>query len=620
MKVKRNSIVFAIGVIAIMMIIQSSQAIDFGKVEVVNYEPNESITLRLTIKNPLDEAIHVTDVAIPIPWGTDLIYGEISERPLYPTVVPHAEEGDDYTGGRGPLMRVEFIDVNLEPGEEKEFLLILKINDWKGHCPAGKTMYNFPYRVWMRTTEDVFFDYPSIIVENITETVIQTAPETFASYDEYGVVSLTPDIMDNEYGISGPDSIMFGKSTDITLKIFDGKESEVKNATVRLSGCGIYMEDDEYPYEFKGVTPDSVGRIRIYAEWREGNISMHAIDFISVTPLSNNPSSFKRIMNSMPVSGKPVMVNVSVEDDEGIDKVWIKYWEDGKPWRRYASMVQSGSEYSAYISPFEDGAKVNYQIVCIDKTGNRTESGIKQFTVSRYGVDLSVDSNNKSTTPNVNATYTITIRNIGVEDDTYNISIANIDNASIAHLSKYRVWLPAGGSETVLLNVTDEMYGKYRVDVIVISTNETDVFCYINTTTFVTKFTFDTGEGGYPSIMGIFNGTITPFHDVIAEKLYVYPCEGTGGHAEYVRIWNESWSVNGTWAGYGGDWHNISFKEPVVLEAGKTYNITIRTGSYPQIHHVKSLKLRDGWINCTEFIDVNGKKYYDWIPAIRLLD
>ena len=47
-------------------------------------------------------------------------------------------------------------------------------------------------------------------------------------------------------------------------------------------------------------------------------------------------------------------------------------------------------------------------------------------------------------------------------------------------------------------------------------------------------------------------------------------------------------------------------------------NGDIVTGSYPQIHHTHSLKTENRWINCTEFIDANGNKYDDWIPAIML--
>jgi len=128
---------------------------------------------------------------------------------------------------------------------------------------------------------------------------------------------------------------------------------------------------------------------------------------------------------------------------------------------------------------------------------------------------------------------------------------------------------------------------------------------------------FDTGpsENPYPSIAGTYNGTITPNKTIIATKLYTYPCIGTGGHTEYARIWNSTLDVNATWEGYAGDWHNITFGKPVVLLPNKTYNYTIRTGSYPQIHHTDALPTKNGWINCSEFVDAI---YYDRIPAIML--
>jgi hypothetical protein len=130
---------------------------------------------------------------------------------------------------------------------------------------------------------------------------------------------------------------------------------------------------------------------------------------------------------------------------------------------------------------------------------------------------------------------------------------------------------------------------------------------------------FDTGSGAYPSIMGTHNGTIKPYHTVNVSRMYTYPCAGTGGHAEYVRIWNESETLaEENWKGYKGDWHNITFSKPFILLADGTYNYTIRTGSYPQIHHNRTFKVPDGEINCTEFVDANGKRYDDWIPAIKL--
>jgi parallel beta-helix repeat protein len=131
--------------------------------------------------------------------------------------------------------------------------------------------------------------------------------------------------------------------------------------------------------------------------------------------------------------------------------------------------------------------------------------------------------------------------------------------------------------------------------------------------------TFDTGSGTYPSISGIHNGTIKPDKTITVSKLYTYPCSGTGGHTEYAKIWNSSWEgAEAHWKGYKGDWHNIAFDKTFTLVANETYNYTIRTGSYPQIHHTDALLTANGWINCTEFVDANGKRYTDWIPAIRL--
>ncbi len=131
---------------------------------------------------------------------------------------------------------------------------------------------------------------------------------------------------------------------------------------------------------------------------------------------------------------------------------------------------------------------------------------------------------------------------------------------------------------------------------------------------------FDTSEGTYPSIMGTHKGIIKPSSDITVNKMYTYPCAGTGGHSEYVKIWNSTWNVTANWSGYGGDWHNIIFDTSFTLKANESYNYTIKTGSYPQIHHIDKLKAASGTgeITCDKFIDANGKVYYDWIPTIRL--
>ena len=134
-----------------------------------------------------------------------------------------------------------------------------------------------------------------------------------------------------------------------------------------------------------------------------------------------------------------------------------------------------------------------------------------------------------------------------------------------------------------------------------------------------TAIIFDTGPGTYPSIMGTHEGNFTPECNITVHQVYTYPCAGTGGHTEYARIWNSSGlNVIAKWGGYIGDYHNITFNETFVLYKNKTYNYTIRTGSYPQIIHETPFSATGGTITCDKFIDANGRIYYDWIPAFRL--
>ena len=136
-------------------------------------------------------------------------------------------------------------------------------------------------------------------------------------------------------------------------------------------------------------------------------------------------------------------------------------------------------------------------------------------------------------------------------------------------------------------------------------------------------FSFDTGtsENPYPSISGTHNGTIIPNQPIVANKIFTYSCPGTGGHTEFVKIWGgDGVDAQAVWTGYVDDWHNLTFNTNFTLEPCVEYNYTIRTGSYPQIHHVDTDKLEvaNGTITGTEFIDTNGKIHKGWIPAVRL--
>ncbi len=132
---------------------------------------------------------------------------------------------------------------------------------------------------------------------------------------------------------------------------------------------------------------------------------------------------------------------------------------------------------------------------------------------------------------------------------------------------------------------------------------------------------FDTGadRASYPSIPGEHKGNFTPRKDIKIEKVYTCPCPGTGGHSEFIEFFCPDGTSlgNASWKGYKGDWHNITFDEPIELEGKQTYNYVLKTGSYPQIIHSDRVETPDGIITCHEFIDANGRKHKNWIPAIK---
>jgi len=119
-------------------------------------------------------------------------------------------------------------------------------------------------------------------------------------------------------------------------------------------------------------------------------------------------------------------------------------------------------------------------------TDSKCNSTCKCVKIINYGVDLTADVSEKTTTPNVNATYTLIVKNTGTSVDNYTLSVDNLNNAAIASLNRYSVTnLASGSSATVLLNVTDETEGTYNVSITATSQGNTSVSDTIITKTTV---------------------------------------------------------------------------------------------------------------------------------------
>lgn len=237
---------------------------------------------------------------------------------------------------------------------------------------------------------------------------------------------------------------------------------------------------------------------------------------------------------------------------------------------------------------------------------------VNELNIAQVRTDKSIHTLNE----------TVTILCVVQNETGYNITADSV-NAEILKPDSSIEWVPMAEGLVGHYNGTftnTSIGGTYNVTIHADKTgyvNDTAEFWFEVSTSQVREL--DTGSGTYPSISGRHTGTIKPLHDVInISTMYTYPCAGTGGHSEYVRIFGNGVDVSGTWNGYSGDYHRITFPEQFTLLADHTYNYTIETGSYPQIHHTAILTTPDGEITCAEFVDANGKRYNTWIPAFRL--
>jgi len=281
----------------------------------------------------------------------------------------------------------------------------------------------------------------------------------------------------------------------------------------------------------------------------------------------------------------------------------------------------SGSEITRFCNLIYDHG---YGGISLWRYGTMTEENWEayaecfapQITITSYSpVDIVVtDPDGLTISKQLNkisgASYTeFDINGDGDPDDRISILYQKIGNYLISVIPEH----DATPTDTYTLEVSTETTTITLAENVSVSEIPTEPYV------FESRGSFDTGAPAnpYPSIMGNHTGKIKPIHTVIATKLYTYPCAGTGGHTEYARIGNKTWNATAIWEGYAGDWHNITFDKTVVLLANETYNYTIRTGSYPQIIHAKKYEAKGGNITCTKFVDVNGKNYNDWIPAIK---
>jgi len=120
---------------------------------------------------------------------------------------------------------------------------------------------------------------------------------------------------------------------------------------------------------------------------------------------------------------------------------------------------------------------------------NKTAAVYTTTTVISYGVNLTVDKKEKTVVVGENALYTLTVKNTGSVWDKINLTVTNLDNASVMGLNMTQVQLNTSETETVALKVGNTAVGTYRVNVTATSQNDSTKTACVNITTTVASVT-----------------------------------------------------------------------------------------------------------------------------------
>ncbi len=493
---------------------------------------------------------------------------------------------------------------------------------------SGDGVYLLSTKVWMpKYREGIKKGTSSVPIRSSDK---KEEKEAGSPYEVNNVIQ--PPMRKSSHNIITNNTISNNKGNGIELDsvIIFVLNTTVKNRKVSDDSEGVAaIEDENGIYLYESLN-NSIINNSILNNWENGILCYSSSNNITNNTISNNyeegidldsGANNNLIYHNNLIHNNLIHNNLTNYTRNAEDNGYNNSWDNGP--------IEGGNYWSDHEC---DGNPSNGSQPCyIPGSANAVDWFPFQDQngwLDAFGVDLSCNETYKSIPPGGTAEYTITVKNTGNRSDTINLTSPwPIPPCGWLYwLNKDNITLSPDESAEVILNVSDVMehpVGSYwEVNVTGTSQAEPTKSDSITTTTTIEQPSiFDTGASKnlYPSIFGTHNGTFTPNQTITVQKLYTYPCSGTGGHTEYARIWNNSGlDVNASWNGYVGDWHNISFSEPFTLLPNETYNYTIRTGSYPQIHHTPALPTANGWINCTEFIDANGKRHKDWIPAIRL--
>ncbi|MCK4624469.1 MAG: fibronectin type III domain-containing protein, partial [Phycisphaerae bacterium] len=226
------------------------------------------------------------------------------------------------------------------------------------------------------------------------------------------------------------------------------------------------------------------------------------------------------VANSTPTTDSVTITWTTDEDSDSL----VKYGTTSGVYTDDESDAAMVTSHSIALTGLNAGTTYYFVVNSTDGSDNSNESVEYSFTTAAIP---------DTTPPTVTGTPPSQVSDIEGASRTFSIDIDQTVNVT---------WLLDGvvvkdtekGVTSASYTNTSAAVGTWNVSAVVENANGTDMWTWDWIVTAAGTGTFDTGGGTYPSIRGTHKGNFTPNCDITVNKMYTYPCSGTGGHSEYV--------------------------------------------------------------------------------------
>ena len=244
------------------------------------------------------------------------------------------------------------------------------------------------------------------------------------------------------------------------------------NASISVSGLNLTITAKYW------ISDNETAKIPKYQSYTNGNLTEELVLKSAVVEDTTPPASVSNLNKTTGVTWINWTWTNPLDSDFGYVMVYLN-----GTWKTNTSVP--------YYNATELLPNTSYTISTrtADTHGNINQTWVNDTAktlTTPYYVYMTAEPAEKTVKPNEDATYTLTVKNLGTNTDNYTLTVDNVSNADIAILNTSTIQnLSAGAKRVVLLTVRDEAAGTYIVNVTATSEADKNVTDTVSTITKV---------------------------------------------------------------------------------------------------------------------------------------